>query len=411
MGRLRNFRMPTAGLLWLAVGLVAVNSCRVDEDCNLNGICTNQSTHTSSCSCLKGWRGTSCGEMALDLATVGAGLHAAPTSNFSSWGGWVGWDEGTQHWQMFANEMVHGCGINSWEANSRVVRASTHDLRFPFKIEAEIKPPFGSEPTLAHLESGEWLMLSIGNQSSSLPPRTDCVGGYTPNSAAPTGTGGNFKGYVPVEVAISPALTADDDWRVVATLGSGDFNPSPLVFPNGTTLLMWRHLARVHMVRANHWTGPFAFNGSDSCPDNGSEDPGCEWWHLFSKQVDDRGLEDPFMYIQPHPSADSSSGVVSHTFHALYHDHKSYGGHAYSRDGVSWTFSDTPPYGNVVNFTDGSSVALQRRERPHLVFDREGYISHLSTGVQPPPTAEKSPPTSGRFQNDYTYTLIQPVEM
>ena len=43
-------------------------------------------------------------------------------------------------------------------------------------------------------------MLSIGNQSSSLPPRTDCVGGYTPNSAAPTGTGGNFKGYVPVEV-------------------------------------------------------------------------------------------------------------------------------------------------------------------------------------------------------------------
>jgi len=373
MGKMRNFLMSTAGLLWLAVGLVAVNSCRVDEDCNLNGICSNQNTHTSSCSCLKGWRGTSCGEMALDLATVGAGLHAAPTSNFSSWGGWVGWDEGTQHWQMFANEMVHGCGINSWEANSRVVRASTHDLRFPFKVEAEIKPPFGSEPTLAQLESGEWLMLSIGNRSSSLPARTDCVGGYTPNSAAPNGTGGNFKGYVPVEVAIGTALTADEDWRVVATLGSGDFNPSPLVFPNGTTLLMWRH--------------------------------------LFSKQVDDRGLEDPFMYIQPHPSAGSSSGVVSHTFHALYHDHKSYGGHAYSRDGVSWTFSDTPPYGNVVNFTDGSSVALQRRERPHLVFDREGYISHLSTGVQPPPTAEKSPPTSGRFQNDYTYTLIQPVEM
>lgn len=177
------------------------------------------------------------------------------------------------------------------------------------------------------------------------------------------------------------------------------------MLPNGTTLLMWRHLARVHMVRAAHWTGPFAFNGSDgACPpfnaSSAAADPGCAWWHLFPEAVDKRGLEDPFMYVQPHPTGRS-------TLHALFHDHASFGGHAFSRDGVSWTFSSTPPYGNLVNFTDGSSVAMQRRERPHLIFDERGLITHLSTGVQPPPTARKAPPPG--FNGDYTYTLLQPV--
>jgi hypothetical protein len=43
------------------------------------------------------------------------------------------------------------------------------------------------------------------------------------------------------------------------------------------------------------------------------------------------------------------------------------------------------------------------------VFDQRGYITHLTNGVQPPPTARRAPPTTGSFQNDYTYTLVQPV--
>ena len=95
------------------------------------------------------------------------------------------------------------------------------------------------------------------------------------------------------------------------------------------------------------------------------------------------------------------------TYHALFHDHKSFGGHAFSSDGVAWTFSDVSPYSNVLNFTDGGAVALQRRERPHLAFDSRGYILALSTSAQPPPTADKAPPPG--FQNDYCFTSIQPV--
>ena len=382
----------------------------------------------------------------------------------------------------------------------------------------------GSEPTLARLPSvgGDvnsggptWLMFSIGNRSSSFPPRTDCAGGYTPKAApANHKTGGNFKHAVPVEIASTRNLTADD-WTLMATIGNGDFNPSPLVcrslaflfrhrgcgataitpavlsmswppspqrarslflsvciclslslsgrpacsfpaphhglsprqvLPNGTTLLMWRHLARTHMVLAPSWRGGYAFNGSDrSCPPSngtagrlgdharpngtlrpgaqpgGAElgDPGCEWWHLFDAQVDARGIEDPFMFIQPangpaggttppNTGGQAPPGGHTFTFHALFHDHVSFGGHAFSADGVVWTYSSVAPYGNSVASTDGSNVSLQRRERPHLVFDDRGYITHLTTAAQPPPTAGKAPP-SGSFNNDYSYTSVQPV--
>ena len=130
------------------------------------------------------------------------------------------------------------------------------------------------------------------------------------------------------------------------------------------------------MVFSESWRGPFNFTGNDAaCPPNASSShagegsgSGCRWWHLLSQRADERGLEDPFVYSQP-DSDPASGGGGSVTFHALFHDHTSFGGHAFSRDGASWTFSDVTPFGNNVTYADGGSVALQRRERPHLVFD------------------------------------------
>ena len=68
----------------------------------------------------------------------------------------------------------------------------------------------------------------------------------------------------------------------------------------------------------------------------------------------------------------------------------------------------TAPFSNKVVYIDGDVVVLQRRERPHLIFDAMGYITHLTNGVQPPPTKSRGPPND-HMQNDYTYTLVQPV--
>ena len=371
----------------------------MSEACNLNGHMVG-----GLCVCLAAWRGATCAELALLPAHPGAGLHAQ--SNMSSWGGAVAFDGSKKKWVMFGNELVAGCGINSWEANSRIVRASTADLDQPFVVDEVVMPAFASEPSLAKLGE-QWLLYSIGNTSSTKPPRMDCREGYTPAGPAPNGTGGNFKGYVPVSVSTADSLTGK--WTLNSTFGNGDFNPSPFVFRNGTTLLMWRHLARVHMVRAADIGGPFAFNGSDqrcqvSVPPTTDADPGCWWWHLFSPTVDKRGLEDPFIYAQ----RDSASSQAV-TYHALFHAHEGFGGHGYSRDAVTWHFTDEPTYSNNISFTDGTSVSLQRRERPHLVRDSDGMITHLTNGVQPPPTASKSPPSGAKYVNDYVYTLLQPV--
>ena len=139
---------------------------------------------------------------------------------------------------------------------------------------------------------------------------------------------------------------------------------------------------------------------------------GCRSWHLFPPAADQRGLEDPVIYAQPDPSGSNSTAVSYHAlFYQSFGGHQSFGGYGYSRDAITWTFSDVAPYSNNVSFTDGSTISMQRCDRPNLVLDGRGMITHLTNGVQPPPTVAKTPPSTGtKFQNDYVYTLLQPVQ-
>ena len=140
------------------------------EACNLNG----EVHGDGSCTCLAAWTGPTCGQLALQPAKPAAGLHSQ--GSLSSWGGSVAFDGFSQRWVMFGNELVGECGINSWESNSRIVRASTDDLDKPFIVDDVLLAAFASEPSLARL-GDEWLLYLIGNSSSTRPPRTDCKDG------------------------------------------------------------------------------------------------------------------------------------------------------------------------------------------------------------------------------------------
>ena len=75
--------------------------------------------------------------------------------------------------------------------------------------------------------------------------------------------------------------------------------------------------------------------------------------------------------------------------------------HAFSQDGERWTFTGTA-WSNRVRFTTGAEYRFTRRERPSLLFDAQGAITALSTGVQ----------LKGRKYvagEDACYTLLQPV--
>ena len=294
-------------------------ACSDDEGCNLNGRCT-----AGTCQCLSAWSGAesaawilipplaaphwlcisrtcysrirtpcwnSCGKLSLQPASRSAGLHAPGGSspNTSSWGGAVAYDPASQRWQMFAAEMVGGCGINAWEANSRVVRASSATAGGEYVVEEEIKPHFAHEPMLARV-GVSWLLYSIGgNESTPSGPKKGCMDGYTCNPEI-CGATPSFSGAVPVEVYESASLLGP--WnRSLAPVGEGDLNPAPRVFPNGSTVMMWRGgdaWFHVHLARSTRWdVTPYAFCANQTDPDrcSGTLFPG----------LDRHGIEDPFL--------------------------------------------------------------------------------------------------------------------
>lgn len=103
------------------------------------------------------------------------------------------------------------------------------------------------------------------------------------------------------------------------------------------------------------------------------------------------GVEDPFLYQDPRGG-----------FHALFHaghqggGYAAAGGHAFSPDGLTWTFSAAPAYYTTVNTSDGQAHQYSRRERPHLVFNGEGAPTHLSTSLWVGPA-------------DHTVTFVQAI--
>lgn len=284
--------MPWPIALLLAGILLPLTSsqCGNDRDCSLNGRCRN-----GTCQCLAAWSGSHCAKLNLLPATKGAGLHAPHSSdpNSSSWGGSVGFDPVSKRWQMFAAEMVNSCGIGAWEQNSRIVRASSATPGGEYVVEEQIKPPFAHEPVLQRLADGRWLLYSIGNATSAKPPRTDCVRGYSPLHA-----GNGFVAAIPDEIFVSEGPGLSVSWTRVPVdvnpqLGhpgqngdGGDINPAPLVFENGSVVMMWRggdHWYDVHLAHSSNWSrGPYQSSLAGSC--------------FTNINTQHHGVEDPFMY-------------------------------------------------------------------------------------------------------------------
>jgi hypothetical protein len=87
-------------------------------------------------------------------------------------------------------------------------------------------------------------------------------------------------------------------------------------------------------------------------------------------------VEDPYLYRDARGS-----------FHALFHGgpqggaYKAVGAHAFSKDGTTWTFSKNAAYTTAIKLADGTEHSFKRRERPHLLQDDNGTITHLYTSL------------------------------
>ena len=58
------------------------------------------------------------------------------------------------------------------------------------------------------------------------------------------------------------------------------------------------------------------------------------------------------------------------------------GGHGFSPDGLTWTYSPTPAYTTAVAWKNGSATSLYRRERPQPLV-QHGRVLVLYNGAWP----------------------------
>ena len=374
------------GAVLLLCSAAAVHACTTDDDCSLNGVCSAAGV----CACDAAWSGGDCGVLRLLPTKKKNGYHNV-AERTASWGGSIHKDPASEAWYMFAAEFVNHCPLDNWSPNSRVVRTvSKQGPLGPYSFDTELLPTFHHNPNVKLTADGKYVMFVIGRGcnktvqcggANPLAEAAELSACYEPHDTAP----GNMESGISAYIA--PAIDSP-----FARIGKGYIlgsnppamwnadttNPGPLIHANQSVLMMYRGCG-------NQCKPPEEL-GLASAPSYLSSN--------YTRLNGDRPIcggaslcetEDPFLYQDPRGH-----------YHAMLHyvgpgggfsctpprDGCLVGSHAYSRDGLSWTFSKTIAYNTTVHYDDGTSEVFDRRERPQLVLEK-GVPAYLSNGVQP----------------------------
>eukprot|EP00729_Bicosta_minor_P017825 gene17825-22858_t len=413
---------------------------RCPWECGLNGRCGAD----GECTCYKGWKGKWC--TALDVIAVDRNNGVYSNDAMPTWGGNAvrgGEADGRLHmWVGARAEPSTPLASNdSYTCNSKVVHlvesksgpgGSRFELASPQPLALgrmhyspnTIKIPGGGGGS-----ADMYLMFSCGNPQS--PPINDtyCAQCWLTSSES---------------IRLSWSNSVDGPWgggHAVFNPAPGPLdrnswdcttqNPSVVILANGTVIMAYRGH---RCVDGAPWPAPAGAAPSEyigiataphwSCLVNQT----CTLMRatpkpLFHQQCPTQlvnktcNVEDPFLWID-------NDGF----FHMLMHGRsttppypspafgkgQALGIYAYSRDGLDWTLVTDNGLGNQtdaspwptdrVQWTDGSSSPIYRRQKPSLLFDVHGNPTHLVNGVDTTSVGNGCYWQTG-------YTLIQPLRV
>lgn len=369
--------------------------CKDNEDCQLNGACTR-----GRCECDPAWTGSRCQRLNLLPGSINAGLQDA---RLSSWGGSVLQNTTDGTWHMYAAVIEHECGLAAWRPNSALGHATASSPEGPYTFKRFIKPHFAHEPVALMGSDGMIMIWHIGAGEND----TGSGSNYAANCSHCTGSdhkwtgGGTF--YGPTSILYSKSF--EGPWETVnAGFGSkingcpecGDTNPAPLIKQDGSIEMMWRTTEMdpkptacpaascMGLATAPSWRGPYQWSRAN----------------IFANQsaATNTHIEDAHVWLAPKGSTNPGS------YHAIFHSDVeknsggAAGGHAWSSDGATWTFSPWNAFNHTVLLENGSSITLRQRERPHLGFDpKTGNPIVLTNGAG--------------WENDcdHVFTFAQPI--
>ena len=273
----------TAGLAALLCALLlphrAAAGCRSAVDCSLNGRCAPGGV----CECLPQWHGAECGQLnLLPLPRAVSGrkdVNATTRKNISSWGGSVQLGaDGVFH--MWSAEMAGNCGIGSWLSNSVIAHSTSMDAAGRYERQSETWPVFAHEPVVARAPTGEFVMFFTSTLWSGVEHdlypytagETPVNGGRASFCAGCPGDGSSGQSChagrnwsMPLPTFMSFTRTPEGNWSAPVAVPKVqqapliDSNLSPIIFPNGSLLGLWRNdddRGSIHTCVASDWRDP-----------------------------------------------------------------------------------------------------------------------------------------------------------
>ena len=339
-------------------------------DCSLNGDCVK-----GVCACDYSWTGSECNKMNILPMNKNSGYHNLTAG--ASWGGLPIYVD--DKWHLFVSQMVNNCSLDYYGTNSEIIRAESDSPGGPFVYALTVVPVFAHNPTVRITNDGTFLLYMIGNGLSLEKPVNCSKNANTENIHMK-----HQKRYRRFEDSTSDIHIAYSNsvygpWSILPVSfinpkASPIFdcawtNPSPVVFENDSVLMAFtggychEGIEAIGIAQAPHWKGPYTIRTIEP---------------IFPKPsfcLSNQQYEDPFFWR-------SARG-----FHILMHGMCPTGvfnsKYAYSLDGLHWKVSPIDPYIYIVLYEDGSESIFVRCERPQLLFNDNGQIIYLFTGVKP----------------------------
>lgn len=305
-------------------------------------------------------------------------------------------------YHLFVAEMVLDCPLSDWTTNSQCIHATSSSPVGPFvKQDVSIGVWCHNPQVVMFNESGgaaSFALFHIGDSSAFGAGKhvrncTANASSTTPAAAAllPDGDPPHIRSTAnssTIQLSNSPG----GPWQPVSPGPPACNNPAPLLHPNGTWFLV---CASIKLYSAPALAGPWTF--VLTLPTGGA--PGSQ-------------LEDAFLFLDPR----GNWHILFHAFSrggedALTCANSTVAAHMFSADGLLWKMSPTPPFGNEVAWSDGSTMRVATRERPKLIFSESGVPTHLVNGVCGGLSACAPTPCVNCKYYAWDFTLIQPLQL
>ena len=367
--------------LLLALAVTTSWSCKTDSDCSLLGTCNFKS---GKCICDAGWKGERCGQADLLPAYRYGGYR---NESMSSWGGYSIEIDGI--WHMFVSGMSHKCPLEKFATNSMAVHATSKNPGGPYQLEDIPLPEFHHSVSVLRVNKTTLALFTEGITTNGLNVN-HCDGSNSSNYAeehysghlAPddhmgvslsnSGPGGPWEEHFIFKTNLSELGNWNCNWS----------NPSPLIFENGTVLMMYRGTSCIH----DH-PRPCKNETINLCEHQGI---------AIADSIDGPFRDRQGMISELSGNEDAVFFRTKRGYAAMFHSKNACGqtpeggatcgSLAHSKDTWSWTLNKEPCYNATVEWREhNGDVTVDKflsRQRPKIIFSKDGITPlYLTNGV------------------------------